>query len=117
MKQAGVVLVPAYARASPECLCELRLDLDRCQSELESAGQKSWAVVVRQSKGLFFRESEPANSGIIGHITACRLGSQPLTHVAFGSACTLCQLGRGQRACAGHCLVEPQLITDDDQIG
>ena len=87
----------------------------RTDRDLERADHAGRAGLVRERHRVLVgqREEAVAVAGtVVRHVAACRLRAQPLAHVPLRGAGTRGQLGRRERAGAGHRTVQTELVAD-----
>jgi len=109
------VLVPADAGAAAGGVGDPRCVEHRAQGDLEEAGQVGGTVFLGQRKRLLGRQRVAAAGGVVVHVAARGLRVQPFAHVALGGAGARGELGRGERAGAGQCAVQAELVAHHHQ--
>ncbi len=87
----------------------------RSEGDLEEAGQVGRAGLVGQGHRLLGRQNVATAAGVVFEVAAGRLGVEPLSNVALGTAAAGGHLSRRQRSGAGQGSVQAELVAHDHQ--
>ena len=108
--------MPAHSQARAEGLGDSWHGGQRAHGQLESSRQIRGAVFIRERKSLFFGKAKLPRLFVIGNVSTCCLGSQPLTQIALIGVRPVGQLCR-RHGVRRKRLVEAQLFSDHHHSG
>ncbi len=115
LEQSGAVLMPSDPLAGLKGVAHLGFVQHDRADDLKRTRDEARAALLRQRHGLFRWQRESVRRRVVGHIAARGLRRKPLPNVTRKCAGLFRELFRRQRPGAGHRLVEPEFIAQENQ--